>query len=68
MASLDHPNIVKMFEYFDEPEYVTQIQEFNRGGELWDRLPGMSPKGKREFSESEIRIVGPRSLRLCDGL
>lgn len=63
MASLDHPNIVKMFEYFDEPEYVTQIQEFNRGGELWDRLPGMSPKGKREFTESEIRTIMKQLLK-----
>lgn len=38
MLSLDHPNIVKAYEFFDEDNYFFLILEHLEGGELFERL------------------------------
>ena len=38
LKQLDHPNIVKIFEYFQDETNVYLIMEYLRGGSLFDRL------------------------------
>ena len=38
LRSLDHPNIVKIFEYFEDEKNVYLVTEACRGGELFDRI------------------------------
>ncbi len=38
LKQLDHPNIVKIFEYFQDDTNVYLIMEYLRGGSLFDRL------------------------------
>jgi len=38
MADLDHPNVVKVFEYFKSANKLQVILELCEGGELWDRF------------------------------
>eukprot|EP01068_Selenidium_serpulae_P013690 Selendium_serpulae@DN5992_c0_g1_i2.p1 len=38
MKSLDHPNIVKLFETFEDERYIYLVLELCKGGELFDRI------------------------------
>lgn len=38
MASLEHPNVVRLYEVFDGDEYTRMIMEFVSGGEMFDRI------------------------------
>jgi len=61
MACLDHPNIIQMYEYFDEAEYIIQIQDYARGGELWDRLEVSG--NFSDFGEAEVRIIMKQMMK-----
>ena len=47
LRKLDHPNIVKIFEFFNEPDGYYLITEFCSGGELFDEI-----KKKKYFPEN----------------
>jgi len=36
--AMDHPHIVRLYEYFDEPASVTLVLEWCRGGDLFDAI------------------------------
>jgi len=36
--NLDHPNIVKIFEYFENSNYIFIVMEYLSGGELFDKI------------------------------
>jgi calcium-dependent protein kinase len=38
MKSLDHPNIVRIYEYFHDAKYIYMVMELVRGGELFERI------------------------------
>ena len=38
MQTLDHPNILKLYEYFEDEKNVYLITELCGGGELFDRI------------------------------
>ena len=38
MMSLDHPNILKLFEVYDQKNYYVMVMELCEGGELFDRI------------------------------
>jgi calcium-dependent protein kinase len=38
MKTLDHPNICKLFETYDDGEFLSFVMEECMGGELWERL------------------------------
>jgi serine/threonine protein kinase len=50
ITSLDHPNIVKAIEFFEEEEYFYVAMERVAGGELFDRIVQ-----KTYFTEKEAR-------------
>ena len=50
---LDHPNIVKMFEYFRDENRYYIITEILSGGELFEKIK-KNPNG--HFSESKARV------------
>ena len=49
--SLDHPNIVKMYEYFRDENRYYIIMEIISGGELYQKI-----KKNGHFSENQTRI------------
>ena len=38
LKKLDHPNIVKLYEVYEDAKYVNIIMEQCQGGELFDRI------------------------------
>ena len=38
LQTLDHPNVLKLFEYFEDDKNVYLVTEACRGGELFDRI------------------------------
>lgn len=38
LRTLDHPNIVKMIDFFEEPNLYYLVLEYVGGGELFERL------------------------------
>ena len=52
LKNLDHPNIVKLFEYFCDSEKYYLITEYCKGGDLFDLI-----KAKKVFSESSAAYI-----------
>ena len=52
LKQLDHPNIVKLFEYFSDDDKYYLITEYCKGGDLFDLI-----KKKRTFSELSASYI-----------
>ena len=63
MATLDHPNVIKVYEYFQDRDSVSQIMEPCYGGELQDRINDVYQKGKPSYSEDFVCDVMKQTLR-----
>jgi len=60
MGQLKHPNVIKLFEIFDEPKKMMLVMELVTGGELFDRIVS-----KGSYTEADAAGV---ILSLCDAL
>jgi len=63
MAKLDHPNVIKVYEYFEGAECVMQIMEQCEGGELQDQIDRVFRKGRPMYGERFICDVMKQILR-----
>eukprot|EP00927_Polykrikos_kofoidii_P001706 TRINITY_DN10665_c0_g1_i1.p1 TRINITY_DN10665_c0_g1~~TRINITY_DN10665_c0_g1_i1.p1 ORF type:complete len:788 (-),score=136.17 TRINITY_DN10665_c0_g1_i1:54-2417(-) len=68
MAMLDHPNVIKVYEYFDDGAFISQIMEPCKGGELQDKVAEVRncrqmDKSSWPYDESFIRSVMKQTLR-----
>ncbi len=52
MKAVDHPNIVKLFEFFEDNENIYIITELCTGGQLFDAIIQ-----KKSFSENEAANI-----------
>jgi len=52
LKDLDHPNIVKMYEFLEDEKWIYIVTEICKGGELFDEILNRS-----KFDESDAAIV-----------
>ena len=38
LESLNHPNIIRLEEVIDSPEFLVLVLELAEGGELWEQM------------------------------
>ena len=60
MRKVDHPNVIKLVEIFDEPKKMNLVMELVTGGELFDRIVA-----KGNYTEKDAaKVMGT----LCEAL
>ena len=66
MKELDHPNIVKLHAFFDEPTMFYLVMDLIEGGELFERIAQ-----KEFYSEKEARdliLILLQTIKYCHDL
>lgn len=58
MKVMDHPNIIKLYETFEDHQYVYLVMEMCKGGELFDSVIAAG-----HFTEAQVAIVMQQILR-----
>lgn len=49
LKELDHPNVIKLFETFEDSSSIYLIMEMCDGGELFDRIQDVGYKLKKDI-------------------
>lgn len=57
LKQLDHPNIVKIYEYFSDEKYIFIVTELMQGGELFDRIMDVHHFSERKAAEVFLQIL-----------
>jgi len=60
--TMNHPHIVRLYEYFDEATTVTLVLEYCAGGDLFDAIVKQSRVSGRGFKEAETAHVASHVL------
>lgn len=60
LTKLDHPNIVKYYETYDDAKYMYLVMEYCNGGELFDKI---AKQKDQMFNESEAATIMKKLLR-----
>jgi calcium-dependent protein kinase len=60
LGALDHPNIVKYYETYDDSKYMYLVMEYCPGGELFDKI---AQQKDQAFNEAEACKIIEKLLR-----
>lgn len=66
MNQLDHPNVVRLLEIYDEEDSICLVMELMQGGELFDRIVEKESYSEKMASETLKPIVD--AIRYCHEL
>lgn len=58
MMRLDHPSILRLYDYFEDKKFVYLVLELCSGGELFDRIIA-----NKYYNEDEARIIFRQMIR-----
>ena len=58
MMRLDHPSILKLYDYFEDKKYVYLVLELCTGGELFDRIIA-----NKYFDEKHANIIFKQMIK-----
>lgn len=62
LRSLDHPNIVKIFEYFEDDKRFYIVTEHIQGGELFDEIINRGKFGEKDAAVLMKQLLSCVSL------
>ena len=57
MSKCDHPNVIKLYEIYEDPRYIELLMEQCTGGSLFDKLIKKMEDEDETFSEKEASII-----------
>ena len=57
MTRLDHRNIIKMYDAFEDERFLYIVMELCTGGELFDRIIQKTESGERYSEADAARIL-----------
>jgi len=63
LSQLDHPNVLKIYEIFDEEDFIYLVLELLAGGELFDRIVQKESYSEKEAAETIRPLVD--AIRYC---
>lgn len=63
LTSLNHPNIVKCFDFFEEEKYYYVVMEILEGGELFDRIVKKTFYNEKEARDLVQILLG--AIKFC---
>jgi len=63
LSQLDHPNVLKIYEIFDEDDFIYLVLELLAGGELFDRIVQKESYSEKEAAETIRPLVD--AVRYC---
>jgi calcium/calmodulin-dependent protein kinase I len=66
LSQLDHPNVVKIYEIFDEDDCIYLVLELLAGGELFDRIVEKEHYSEKEAADTIRPVVD--AIRYCHSL
>ena len=52
LSKVDHPNIIRLYEIFEDERYISLIMEYCQGGDLFTKINDLAEKDQ-SFSEKE---------------
>lgn len=52
LKNLDHPNILRLYEVFEDKKYIYLVTELCQGGELFDEI-----LKRKTFTEKDAAVV-----------
>ncbi|KAJ8329609.1 Protein kinase, variant 2 [Batrachochytrium dendrobatidis] len=69
LGSLSHPNLIRLLDYHDSPQYLTIVTELIEGGELFHKLVAMGsmPEHSTRFIMKQVAL-GIKYLHLERGI
>ncbi len=66
LSQLDHPNVVKLYEIFDEGDVLYLVMELMNGGELFDRIVEKECYSEKEAADTIRPLVD--AIRYCHSM
>jgi len=66
MKTVDHPNIVKMIDFFEDEAHYCLVMEIMEGGELFDQILQREAFTEHEAREAIRAIID--AIRYCHNL